>query len=128
MRLTETSARGRVGLSNLGNTCFMNSCLQCMSNTIPLTEYFLSGFYAKEINVHNPIGTKGKLAKAYAKFIKAMWCDSNSTFSPYNIKAAVGSLNSIFTGYAQHDSQEFFSYLVDGIHEDLNRIEKKPHV
>lgn len=34
----------------------------------------------------------------------------------------------MFTGYAQHDSQQFFSFLVDGIHEDLNRIKKKPYV
>lgn len=116
MIITETSARGRVGLSNLGNTCFMNSCLQCLSNTVPLTQYFIGGFFEKEINRVNPIGTKGKLAKAYAKFIKSMWCDSNSTFSPYNIKSEVSRVNPMFSGYAQHDSQEFFSFLVDGLH------------
>lgn len=128
MRITETSAKGIVGLSNLGNTCFMNSCMQCLSNTLPLTEYFLGGFFQNEINKTNIIGTKGKLAKTYAKFIKSMWCDSNSTFSPYNIKNEVSSINPMFSGYAQHDSQEFFSFLVDGLHEDLNRIDKKPYV
>ena len=44
------------------------------------------------------------------------------------MKAAVSSVNHMFSGYAQHDSQEFFSFLVDGIHEDLNRIKKKPYV
>ena len=38
----KTGPRGVCGLSNLGNTCFMNSALQCMSNTEPLTSYFLS--------------------------------------------------------------------------------------
>lgn len=45
------------------------------------------------------------MAKTYAKFIKGMWCDTNSTFSPYNIKSAVSSIAPMFSGYAQHDSQ-----------------------
>ena len=57
-----------------------------------------------------------------------MWCESDSTFSPYSLKGAVSSINHMFSGYAQHDSQEFFSFLVDGIHEDVNRIKKKPYV
>ena len=74
------------------------------------------------------LGTKGKLAKSYAKFIKSMWCESESTFSPYNLKGAVSSINPMFSGYAQHDSQEFFSFIADGLHEDLNRIQKKPYI
>lgn len=128
MKITSNSSRGVVGLRNLGNTCFMNSCLQCISNTEPLTNYFLNSFYAKEVNRVNPLGTKGKLAKTYAKFIKSMWCDSETVFTPDAIKSAVSSINPMFSGYAQHDSQEFFSFLIDGLHEDLNRIEKKPYV
>lgn len=128
MVLTQRSMRGIVGLKNLGNTCFMNSCLQCISNTIPLTEYFLNMHYTKEVNVNNPIGTKGKLAKNYAKFIKAMWCDDDKVVIPDGIKNAVSIINPMFSGYAQHDSQEFFSFLIDGLHEDLNRVLNKPYV
>ena len=93
-----------------------------MSNTVPLTQYFLGCYFMNEINKVNPIGTNGKLARSYAKFIKSMWCDSSSTHSPYNIKNAVSSINPMFSGYAQHDSQELFFFLVDGLHEDLNSI------
>jgi ubiquitin carboxyl-terminal hydrolase 4/11/15 len=66
-------APGLCGLSNLGNTCFMNSALQCMSNTPPLTEYLLSGRYESEINESNPLGMRGEMAKAFAELIKQMW-------------------------------------------------------
>lgn len=126
--MNKMSQKGLVGLRNIGNTCFMNSCLQCLSNTLPLTQYFLEKLFDPEINRTNVLGTKGKLAKAYAKFIKATWCDSDDVIVPDGIKSAVSSINPMFSGYAQHDSQEFFSFLVDGLHEDLNRVEKKPYV
>jgi len=51
------------------------------------------------------LGTNGKLAKSYARFIKGVWCESDTVFTPDGIKAAVSSKNTMFSGYAQHDSQ-----------------------
>ncbi len=62
--------KGLVGLRNLGNTCYMNSGLQCLSNTQQLTEYFLSNNFMRDINRVNPLGTRGNLACAYAELIR----------------------------------------------------------
>ncbi len=128
IKKSEKSKNGLVGLQNLGNTCFMNTSLQCISNCYELTEYFLKDFYKKDINVDNPIGTQGVLAKAYANFLKNVWYGESGVFSPWNFKKAIATFQSMFSGYQQHDTQEFLNYLLDGLHEDLNRVNKKPMV
>ena len=123
-----TSNPGQVGLDNLGNTCFMASGLQCISNVPVLTEFFLSGQYIDEINEDNPIGCNGKLAEEYARLLSQLWDGSDHSVAPRQFKQMIGRWNSRFVGYQQQDSHEFLNALIDGIHEDLNRIKKKPYV
>ena len=128
MKKTEKSNMGLTGLQNLGNTCFMNSGLQCLSNTWALSEYFLENRHVPEINDTNVLGLKGKMARSYAKLIKLMWYDNAQFVSPWEVKRVVGTFHTAFSGFAQQDSQELISTILDALHEDLNRVKKKPYV
>ncbi|XP_078392056.1 ubiquitin carboxyl-terminal hydrolase 11-like isoform X1 [Cetorhinus maximus] len=119
---------GVCGLSNLGNTCFMNSALQCLSSTPPLTDYFLTNGYVEELNLDNPLGMQGEIAEAYADIIKQIWSGRHYTVIPRMFKTRVGHFAPQFSGYQPHDSQELLAFLLDGLHEDLNRVRRKEYV
>uniref|UniRef100_A0A8C9RDR8 Ubiquitin carboxyl-terminal hydrolase n=1 Tax=Scleropages formosus TaxID=113540 RepID=A0A8C9RDR8_SCLFO len=119
---------GLCGLCNLGNTCFMNSAVQCLSNIPPLTEYFLKDKYQDELNMDNPLGMRGEIAKVYAELIKQLWSGKYSYVTPRPFKTQVGRFAPQFSGYQQQDSHELLAFLLDGLHEDLNRIRKKPYI
>mgnify|MGYP000125428299 CR=1 FL=1 len=124
---SERSMLGRVGLKNLGNTCYMNSALQCLSHTRELSRYFLDKDFENDLNPNNPLGSSCKLVKAYAELVNQMWYGEEDRVSPSDFKYEMGKFQSLFEGYGQHDSQELLSRLLDGLHEDLNLIQKKPY-
>ncbi|KAJ3097269.1 ubiquitin carboxyl-terminal hydrolase [Phlyctochytrium planicorne] len=122
---------GARGLNNLGNTCFMNSALQCLSNTASLTNFFLSDKWKEDLNPDNPLGMNGEVAEAYARLVANIWSVNESrtgSVAPRNFKNTIGQFNQTFMGYSQQDSQELLQFLLDGLHEDLNRIKKKPYI
>ena len=118
---------GLVGLRNIGNTCYMNTSLQCLSNCNILTDYFLEDTYKQFINENNPIGSQGKLVEAYSELIKHLWYGQEDSIEPYGFKETIGDIRTIFRGYQQQDTQEFLSFLLDGLHEDLNKVLNKPY-
>ena len=106
----------------------MNSALQCLVNTEPLTKYFLFEVYLLHINKRNTYGTKGELAKSFGRLIDELFVTGNRSFSPWELKMVISRKAPQFSGFSQHDSQEVLSFLLEILHEDINEVSKKPYV
>ena len=119
---------GLVGLNNLGNTCYMNTGLQCLSNCELLTKYILGKYYEKQINKNNPIGSQGEIVEKFALIIRHLWYGNRDYISPIQFKQAFGKEYQAFNDFRQQDTQEFISYLLDSLHEDLNKVINKPYI
>ncbi|XP_076757524.1 uncharacterized protein LOC143427352 isoform X2 [Xylocopa sonorina] len=134
---TNKSARNRVqvhrdercglnGLRNIGNTCFMNSVIQCLSNTRPLLEYLLNEQYLADINTSTS-SMKGALIKAFSQVIHELWeVGGDHVVNTTALKSQIQRFAPRFMGYSQQDAQEFLRYLLEGLHEDVNRVTVKP--
>eukprot|EP00825_Cyclidium_porcatum_P028290 TRINITY_DN3058_c0_g1_i1.p1 TRINITY_DN3058_c0_g1~~TRINITY_DN3058_c0_g1_i1.p1 ORF type:complete len:628 (-),score=146.91 TRINITY_DN3058_c0_g1_i1:3-1886(-) len=124
----KTQLQGRVGLINLGNTCFMNSVIQCLSNIQPLNDYFLNDFHKREINRENKMGSKGFIATAFANLIKEIWSTQDSCIDPSEFFKVISYIEPRYAAKKQEDAFEFLIFLLDMLHEDLNRVKVKPYV
>lgn len=116
----EFKNHGLTGLQNLGNTCFMNTAIHCVSNTIPLTSYFLSNAYLQDLNEDKK---QYSFVKEWVRLLKVIW-SNNCTISPNSFhdatqKLALECKRDCFTGLQQNDTQEFIQFFIDSLHEGL---------
>lgn len=63
--------------------------LQCMSNVPLLTKYMLEGQWQNELNIENPLGMHGEIARSYAELIKNMWSGKFSYTIPRAFKVLI---------------------------------------
>lgn len=121
------------GLANLGNSCYMNCILQCLSATPQLTNFFFPVIevknsesiqsYKQHINMKNHLGSKGVITTSFVKLLANMFNNNGKYFTPSLFKQTIGSLSpggQFATGH-QQDCIEFLNFILDSLHEDLNQ-------
>ena len=113
--------KGFTGLANLGNTCFMNSALQCLSHTYELNIFLDNATYKNRLN-----DTPESLVLCEWDNLRKMMWSENCTISPGGFVGAVQKVarikdRVIFTGWAQNDLTEFLQFVTECFHESICR-------
>ena len=124
----ENSRKGHVVLFNLGNTCYLNSTIQCLSNTIDLTKYFLFDIYKNEQNFIKYNTSAGNIVEEFASLIKELWIGKQKIVSPVIFKSVFSKTTQKFLGNYKYPPYDFLESLLSCLHDKLNRAYLKSNV
>ena len=114
-----------IGLQNVGATCFMNSTLQCLSQTKGLTNYFLEE-KNKQTILNNNIAKKNKneyqLSPVYLELIQNLWKEKGPKYyAPYNFMNRVNAMNPLFQKGQAGDAKDFIIFVLEQMHKELKK-------
>ena len=112
---------GIIGLMNLGNSCYMNSVIQVLSNIKVFRNYFLNKEFINDLNYFNS-DYKGEIAKQFYYLLYKIWNNSHNSdkiINPKDFKDTFGKYNNQFNNTQSHDAIEFLIILLNCLQEDL---------
>lgn len=116
LKKSKFKTKGLCGLINLGNKCFMNSILQCLSNTLQLSDYILSGESKEDVNKKSKVV---HVYNSYSTLLYNIW-EMNQVIKPKTFIESISSIHKKYFKCSQQDSYECFLYILDILHKSLN--------
>ena len=110
----------RTGLINFGVTCYMNATIQCLTATIPLSQFFLDERWRSFCQKANWKGSKAVMPQVFASLVRSLWNGQFGAVRPSTLRGLSASLNHQWGEERQQDAKEYLEFLLDMLHEDLN--------
>ena len=122
----------KIGFYNIGNTCFMNSVLQIFLNIKEIKDIFLPKNSEEKrnllsfiLNTENPeinkvVENSGYLVTELMNLLKLKWKGNQRTLNPRKFKEICGEYNPIFKTSEQQDAHDFYTFVIDKLHEETN--------
>ena len=128
MNISKSSytTNGFTGLANLGNTCFLNSCLQALSHTYELHALFDKPNVSTKMTNANSHDVR--IFNEWKSLVQLMW-SGNGVVKPIRFVSAVHEIAQkkdvdVFTGFAQNDVSEFLRFILNCFHSAISRSVK----
>ena len=112
-QITNQITTSKIGLQNLGNTCYMNTTLQILIHTVN----FINRFYQEQNRIETRTPISKKLYEFILQFIKTSY-----SISPKEFKTTFSQRHRQFSGNDQYDTQEFCRILLEDINSELNKV------
>lgn len=112
-------SHGLCGLVNVRNTCFINSVIQCLSNTLKLSDYILSGKYKDDESFQNKSKPSFYVLISYIGLISNMWSE-NQLIKPKSFVENISKIHKKYFSLQQQDSHECLLYILDLLHDALS--------
>ena len=115
----------KIGLENIGATCYMNATLQCFCHIEKFVNFFKNNKQA--IDIYN--NDKKSLTFSFKLLIDNLWPNDynnqeNKYYAPKEFKNKISDMNPLFKGIAANDAKDLVNFIIMTLHQELNKVKK----
>lgn len=109
--------KGLCGLTNIGNSCYMNSIFQCLSSSLLLTDYILSTQYKDDLSSKQK--NEHFVLQSYIMLLNNIW-ETNQVLRPKSFFENMAKFHRKYFSLKQQDSHECLMYILEILHNALS--------